>query len=446
MTFNPHTDVDRVAMLEATDALAVDEFFAPISETVRFPELHLPPALTELEAADHLTRLAGANRAFPGEDVYLGAGSYRHFIPAAVGQVLARGEFYTAYTPYQPEVAQGTLQVIYEFQSLVAALTGMDVANASMYDGATALAEGALMTVSLPRGRRRIVITSTVHPAYRAVLRTYLEGLDLEIIEAPLPDAGFVCAATEVAPFLGDDLACVVMQYPNFFGGIESVAAFAELAHAHGGALVVSTYPIPLGLLTPPGELGADVVAAEGQALGVAQSYGGPYVGLLAARQAFVRQMPGRLAGMTTDTTGKRGFVLTLQTREQHIRREKATSNICTNQGLMATAATAYMATVGAEGLREVAHRSYQNAHYLADRLREVPGYDIATSEPFFHEFVVTTPIPARRVAERLREDGILGGLDLGVVNPALDHHMLLCATELNNRAGIERMVAALPR
>jgi glycine dehydrogenase subunit 1 len=363
-----------------------------------------------------------------------------------VGQVLARGEFYTAYTPYQPEVAQGTLQVIYEFQSLVAALTGMDVANASMYDGATALAEGALMTVSLPRGRRRIVITSTVHPAYRAVLRTYLEGLDLEIIEAPLPDAGFVCAATEVAPFLGDDLACVVMQYPNFFGGIESVAAFAELAHAHGGALVVSTYPIPLGLLTPPGELGADVVAAEGQALGVAQSYGGPYVGLLAARQAFVRQMPGRLAGMTTDTTGKRGFVLTLQTREQHIRREKATSNICTNQGLMATAATAYMATVGAEGLREVAHRSYQNAHYLADRLREVPGYDIATSEPFFHEFVVTTPIPARRVAERLREDGILGGLDLGVVNPALDHHMLLCATELNNRAGIERMVAALPR
>jgi glycine dehydrogenase subunit 1 len=290
------------------------------------------------------------------------------------------------------------------------------------------------------------VVTGTVHPAYRAVLRTYLEGLDLEIIEVPLPRDGFVITADAIAPYLSDDLACIVMQYPNFFGGIEAVREIADLAHGHAGALVVGTYPIPLGLLTPPGELGADVVAAEGQALGIPQSYGGPYVGLLAARQSFVRQMPGRLAGMTTDSEGKRGFVLTLQTREQHIRREKATSNICTNQGLMATAATVYMSTVGPEGLQEVAQRSYQNAHYLADRIRQIPGYGIATSEPFFHEFVVSTPIPASQVGRRLRDEGILGGLDLGTVDSALDHHMLVCATELNNRTGIERMAAALPR
>src|SRR5215216_540228 len=400
MTFNPHTDGDRVAMLEATGVNAVEEFFTPVPQRVRFPELDLPPMLTELEATDHLATFAARNDASPAQDVYLGAGSYRHFTPATVGQILARGEFYTAYTPYQPEVAQGTLQVIYEFQSLVAALTGMDVANASMYDGATALAEGALMTVSSSRGRRRIVISPTVHPAYRVVLRTYLEGLDLDLVEMPLTSSGFMTTPDDVAPYLTDDLACIVVQYPNFFGGIEEIADIADLAHSRGGALVVSTYPIPLGLLQAPGELGADVVAAEGQGLGVPQGYGGPYVGLLASRQSYVRQMPGRLAGMTTDTDGKRGFVLTLQTREQHIRREKATSNICTNQGLMATAATVYMATLGPEGFREVARRSYANAHYLARRIAEVPGYAIATAGEFFHEFTVTTPIPARHVVQ----------------------------------------------
>src|SRR5215216_907713 len=400
MTFNPHTDGDRIAMLEAIGANRVEELFTAVPQRVRFPELDLPRLLTELEATDHLGAFAARNAAPPAEDVYLGAGSYRHFIPAAVGQILTRGEFYTAYTPYQPEVSQGTLQVIYEFQSLVAALTGMDVANASMYDGATALAEGALMTVSNSRGRRRIVVSPTVHPAYREVLRTYLEGLDPDLVETPLQNSGFMTSPDDIAPYLRDDLACVVVQYPNFFGGIEQIGAMSDLAHARGGALVVSTYPVPLGLLQPPGELGADVVAAEGQALGVPQGYGGPYVGLLASRQSYVRLMPGRLAGMTTDSEGKRGFVLTLQTREQHIRREKATSNICTNQGLMATAATVYMATVGPEGFREVARRSYQNAHYLAERISEVPGYAIATAGEFFHEFTVTTPIPARHVVQ----------------------------------------------
>jgi glycine dehydrogenase subunit 1 len=446
MTFNPHTDGDRVAMLEATGMNAMEEFFTPVPQRVRFPELDLPPALTELEATDHLGAFAARNSAPPAQDVYLGAGSYRHFIPAAVGQILARGEFYTAYTPYQPEVSQGTLQVIYEFQSLVAALTGMDVANASMYDGATALAEGALMTVSSSRGRRRIVIAPTVHPAYRDVLRTYLEGLDLDLVEMPLANSDFMTTPDDVAPSLTDDLACVVVQYPNFFGGIDDIAAIADLAHARGGALVVSTYPVPLGLLQPPGDLGADVVAAEGQALGVPQGYGGPYVGLLASRQSYVRQMPGRLAGMTTDSEGKRGFVLTLQTREQHIRREKATSNICTNQGLMATAATVYMATLGPEGFREVARRSYQNAHYLAERVSGVPGYTLATGGPFFQEFVVSTPVPAGDVLAHLLEHGILGGLDLSKVDPGLDRYLLMCATETNTKHGIDRLIDALPR
>jgi glycine dehydrogenase subunit 1 len=445
MTFNPHTDHDRAAMLEATGAFAVDDFFSPVPAAIRFPALDLPRSLTEMEALDRLSELSERNLAARADQVFLGAGSYRHFVPAAVGQILARGEFYTAYTPYQPEVAQGTLQTIYEFQSLVAALTGMDIANASMYDGATALAEGVQMTISLPKNRRRVVVAGTVHPAYRETLRTYLEGLDVAVVDAPLPSDGFQASAEDLLPYLDDDLAAIVVQYPNFFGGIEDVKAFAELAHGRGASLVVSTYPVPLGLLRPPGELGADVVAAEGQALGVAQSYGGPYVGLLATRQSFVRQMPGRLAGVTTDITGKRGFVLTLQTREQHIRREKATSNICTNQGLMATAATVYMATLGPEGFREVARRSYQNAHFLADLVDAVPGYRVAMSGPFFNEFVVQTPIPAETIVSQLLERGMLGGLDLGLVDPQLDHNLLLCTTEMNTRAGIEQMVAALP-
>src|SRR4051794_20624412 len=275
MTFNPHTHEDRVAMLNATGVASIDDFFSPVPASIRFPTLHLPPALTEMEAADHLGNLASRNSAFRAEDVYLGAGSYRHFVPSTVGQILSRGEFYTAYTPYQPEVAQGTLQVIYEFQSLVAALTGMDIANASMYDGATALAEGVLMTVSRPRRQRRVLVSTTVHPAYRGVLNTYLEGLDVEIVEVAPSGSPFSASPADFEPHLQDDLACVVMQYPNFYGGIDDIVAIAELVHSHGAALVVSTYPVPLGLLRPPGELGADVVTAEGQSLGVPQSYGG---------------------------------------------------------------------------------------------------------------------------------------------------------------------------
>jgi glycine dehydrogenase subunit 1 len=444
MSFNPHTDDDRAAMLEAVGVRRTDDLFGAIDERARFPALDLPPALTEMEAAARLAELASKNQPSADGNVFLGAGAYHHYIPATVGQIISRGEFYTAYTPYQPEVAQGTLQVIYEFQSMVAALLGLEVANASIYDGATAMAEGALITVSASRQKRRIVVAGTVHPRYRDVLRTYLTGLDLELTELPRPATGFATTLADVEPFLGPDVACLILQYPNFFGGIEEVAAMGDAVHAAGGALVVSTSPVPLGLLRSPGELGADVATAEGQPLGVPVGFGGPYVGLLATQQRFIRQMPGRLAGITHDGDGKRGFVLTLQTREQHIRREKATSNICTNQGLMATAATVYMASLGPEGFREVATRCHQNAHYLADRIASLDGYRLPLEAPFFHEFVVETPVPAAEVNARLLAHGIVGGYDLGQVDGDLERHLLLCATELNSRASIDRMVGIL--
>jgi glycine dehydrogenase subunit 1 len=445
MTFNPHTEQDRAEMLAAVGVATIEELFSVIPEDIRRPDLHLPPKLTEMEAAARMTELAGKNLQIAPGNSFLGAGSYSHYVPALVNQLLLRGEFFTAYTPYQPEVAQGTLQVIYEFQSMVAALFGTEVANASLYDGATAVAEAVLMAIASVKKRERIVVTGTVHPHYRQVLQTYVSGRHLEITGLPLPDApNLLTSVDAVKSELGDDVACVVIQYPNFYGGIEDVRAIAEAVHEAGALLIVSTLPVPLGVLTPPGEMGADFVTAEGQSLGVAQSFGGPYVGLLGTRKSFVRQMPGRLAGVATDSEGKRGFVLTLQTREQHIRREKATSNICTNQGLMATAATIYMSALGPQGFREVAERCFQNAHYLADQITALPGYERAGSGEFFHEFVVRTPNAPSELNRTLAERGIIGGLDLGRFEDALAGHWLLCATELNDRAAIDRLIAAL--
>lgn len=444
MTFNPHTDSDRAEMLDAIGLTDTRELFDGVHERIRFPELALPRPLTEMEAASRLSELAGKNVAVADENVFLGAGSYRHYVPATVGQILSRGEFYTAYTPYQPEVAQGTLQVIYEFQTMVAALLGMEIANASIYDGATALAEGTLLATSSVKRRKRIVVAGTVHPHYREVLRTYLSGLSLQVEFLPIPTVGFIQRAEDFAPYLDDDLAAIVVQYPNFFGGIEDVAALAVAAHGAGGLLVTSSYPIALGMLRSPGELGVDVATAEGQALGVAQSYGGPYVGLLATRQSMVRQMPGRLVGMTHDSEGKQGFVLALQTREQHIRRDKATSNICTNQGLMATAATVYMASVGPAGFAEVANRSYHNAHYLSQRLVDLEGWSLGFDDLFFNEFVIRSPVPARDVVHQLETAGFLGGLDLGSIDDSLENCLLFTATEVNSRESIDRLVAAI--
>lgn len=443
MAFNPHTSDDRRAMLETIGATSVEELFTPVPEDVRFPELNLPRRLTEMEAARRLQDLANMNVVPAPEDNYMGAGSYQHYVPATVGQILSRGEFYTAYTPYQPEVAQGTLQVIYEFQSMVAELLGTEVANASMYDGATAFAEGALMTVANSRKKHRILLAGTVPPSYQQVMHTYLDGAGVEITEVQ-PANPFVLTIDDLKPHITDDLACIAVAYPNFFGAIEDIRGMADFAHEHGTALVVTTSPVPLSLLKSPGELGADVVSAEGQSLGVAQSYGGPYVGLLGSTQKLVRQMPGRIAGITTDSEGKRGYVLTLQTREQHIRREKATSNICTNQGLMATAATVYMSTLGPEGFREVGQAAYSNAHYLAEQIGQIDGFELAFDAPFFHEFTVKTPQPASEVLETLLAEGILGGVDLGMFNDDWSHMLMLAATELNTREGIDRLVSLL--
>ncbi len=443
MVFSPHTPEDRAQMLEAIGVESVERLFDVIPAHYRFPELRLPPALAEADVFRELFVLAEQNRATTDTPTFLGAGSYNHYVPAVVQQILWRGEFYTAYTPYQPEVAQGTLQAIYEFQSFVCLLTGMEVANASMYDGATALAEGALLCVSPPKGRTKIVVAGTVHPHYRSVLRTYTRGLPVTVRELPTPP-GLRTTVADIEVELDESTACVVVQYPNFYGRIEDLAPVAERVHAVGARLVVSAYPIALGLLRPPGQLGADVVTGEGQCLGIPQSFGGPALGLLAARMELVRHLPGRLIGATVDREGKRGFVMVLQTREQHIRREKATSNICTNQGLMALAATVYLAALGKRGLRRVAELCYHKAHYLAERIAALPGWEVVGEGPFFNEFAVRCPMDPREVNERLLERGIIGGLPLGEFDADLHDVMLVCATELTRREDMDRLVEAL--
>jgi glycine dehydrogenase subunit 1 len=444
MSFVPHTPEDRKEMLEAIGAESIEELFQAIPESVRFPDLDLPPTLSEMEANRKLNQLAAQNVNTAATPSFLGAGIYNHYSPATVYQILWRGEYHTAYTPYQPEVAQGTLQVIYEFQSMISALTKMDVSNASLYDGATAMAEGALLAVNPRRKRTKIVVSGTVHPHYRDVLRTYTTGLDVEVVELPVPTGSLHNDAAGFDEHLDDSTACLIVQYPNFFGRIEDLSVVADKAHGAGAKLLVSTYPLALGLLPPPGEFDADIVTGEGQSLGVPQSLGGPVVGILAAKQELVRQLPGRLAGMTVDADGKRGYVLALQTREQHIRREKATSNICTNQGLLALAATVYLSSVGPTGLRKIAEMCYQNAHYLADQIDSLDGYQVVGEGNFFNEFAVKTPVPAADLNKRIQDAGIVGGYDLGKVDPAMSDMLLLCATEMNDKEQIDALVAVL--
>lgn len=441
MTFNPHTAEDRQAMLDATGAATIAELFDAIPGEHRFPNLDLPPALSEQQAHRRLSQLSSRNRDGMTYPSFLGAGSYTHYVPATVQQLTFRGEFYTAYTPYQPEVAQGTLQAIYEYQSMIAELTGMDVSNASLYDGATALAEGALLTVSTRRGRNRVVVSEGIHPYYRQVLETYVTGVGVEVVTLPLADGQLTTDLDSLDQYLDDSLACVILGYPNFYGSIEDIEAAGEKAHDCGGMLVVSAYPTALALLKPPGELGADVVTAEGQPFGTGQNFGGPVVGLLATRQSLVRQMPGRLAGMTTDNSGKRGYVLALQTREQHIRREKATSNICTNQGLMALAATTYLATMGTSGMQQIATICYQNAHYLARSLEVTGKFKIKNDAEFFNEFTVKCDEDPTTLNERLADAGIIGGLDLSRFNEDLAGHMLLACTEMVGKDTIDEFV-----
>jgi glycine dehydrogenase subunit 1 len=430
-----NTEDDRRAMLETIGVRSVEELFADIPKELRDPSMRLPPPLSEAELRRELAVLAAENRV-AGERAdgstlacFLGAGAYRHFVPSVVQHVLSRGEFATAYTPYQPEVSQGTLQTVFEFQSLVCELTGMDVANAGMYDGASALAEACLMAASIT-GRDRVALLSTVHPHYQATVRTYVEarGLGLDILEPG-------------SASLGEEHACLAVQQPNFFGLLEDVAGLEQRAHATGGLFVVAIEPISLGLFRAPGEYGADIVVGEGQPLGVPLSFGGPYVGLFACRQEYLRQMPGRVVGRTRDLDGRVGYVMTLQTREQHIRRERATSNICTSEQLMALAATVYLCALGKQGLRRVAELCYHKAHYAAGRIATIPGFSLAFDGVFFKEFVVRCPRAPSQVNQALLEEGILGGLD---VSDRVENGMLLCVTEMNTREEIERLLAAL--
>ena len=380
MPYFPNTDADRRAMLEAIGATSIDELFAMIPAELRMArELCVPPGLGELELTAHLARLAAANTPAGETACFLGGGSYDHFIPAVVDMVAARSEFYTAYTPYQPEASQGSLQAFFEYQTLVAQLTGMDVSNASLYDGGSAAAEAVLMAMHAT-GRSRIVTAASVHPEYRQVLSTYLANLGVDLVTLDTPE-GAVCVP-ELATAVDDRTACVLVQQPNFFGCLEEVEPMAEIVHQAGGLLVASVDPISLGILKRPGDYGADIVVAEGQSLGNPMAFGGPYLGLLACREQFVRRMPGRLVGQTVDRHGRRCWVLTLQTREQHIRREKATSNICTNQGLLALRATVYLALMGPAGMRGVAELCLQKARYAAERLAAVPALAPASIGP----------------------------------------------------------------
>ena len=427
----PNTDGDRRAMLDAAGVATADDLFADIPPGLRIDGLDLPPALSEQELVREMAALAGRNL-IPGDGVasggcFLGAGAYRHFIPSVVGHVIARSEFYSAYTPYQAEISQGTLQTMFELQSMVCELTGMEVANAGLYDGASALAEACLMACNVT-GRGRIALLDTLHPDHAAVVRTYARGRGLAV--DVVTDGG-----------LSEEHACLAVQHPNFFGHLEDVWTREAAAHAAGALLIAAVDPISLGLLAPPGDYAADIAVAEGQGLGWPVNFGGPYLGLFACRQQYLRQMPGRIVGRTTDLDGRTGYVLTMQTREQHIRRERATSNICTSQQLVGLAATVYLAAVGKHGLRQVAETCYHKAHYAAERIAALPGYSLAFQTPFFKEFTVRCPNPPRQLLARLLERGIIGGLD---VSDHVDNGLLVCVTEVNTREEIDRLVEAL--
>ena len=440
----PNTEADRRRMLEELGLGSVEELFADIPEAVRFRgEMKLPAALSEPELLTHLRRLADRNAAATQWTLFLGGGAYDHFIPSVVGHVLGRSEFYTAYTPYQPEVSQGVLQSIYEYQTLIVRLTGMDVSNASMYDGPSALAEAALIACAATR-RTKVVVPATVHPEARETLRTYTVGQRVEIITVPFdPKTGRTDLA-QLERCVDDATAAVLLAHPNFFGCLEEPDEFARLAHAKGALLIACVDPISLAVLKPPGAYGADIAVGEGQALGNPLSFGGPYLGFLATTEKLVRRMPGRIAGATVDQDGDRGFVLTLQTREQHIRREKATSNICSNEALCALAACVYLCTLGKEGLVEVARLCVEKAHYAREALTAVAGYSAPFSAPFFKEFVEKGPGGAREANRRLAGAKILVGPGLERLYPELEGCFLVAVTEKRTRAEIDAMARGL--
>ena len=436
----PITDADRAAMLKTIGVGSLQELFADIPQDAQDPELHLPSALSELEMLQTLRGLASRNANTSEYAYFLGAGAYNHFIPATVPHLIFRSEFFTAYTPYQPEISQGTLQTIFEYQSMICELTGMDAANASHYDAATAAAEAAVMAINSVHTGNKIIVAPTLHPHYRATMRTYLEGQHIPIVGDEDPSATLEAVLDK---HLDSDTAGVLVANPDFLGRVRDLKPIADRVHAAGALLIVSAYPISLGLYQPPGAYGADIVIGEGQSLGNPLGFGGPYLGIFACKNKYLRRMAGRLVGQTVDKQGRRGFVLTLQTREQHIRREKATSNICTNEALNALAACVYLATLGKQGLREVAELCYQKAHYAASEITKLVGFRVLPGE-FFNEFVVECPRPVAGLNGYLAEKRIIGGYDLSHHYPHLRNAMLIAVTEMNTREQIDALVHAL--
>jgi glycine dehydrogenase subunit 1 len=445
MAFVPHSDTERGEMLSTVGVGRLEDLFQDIPEGVRFPSLDLPPPISQPELAGEMRALAARNSGLQDRPCFLGAGVYRHHRPATVDYVLQRGEFYTSYTPYQPEISQGMLQAMFEYQTMICQLTGMGVSTASHYDGATSLAEAALLSLAATSRRRdKVVVSPNVHPQFRQVMRTYLAGSAADVVGDGKPAVG----EDELVALVDGNTAALVVQSPNFFGQLEDLGAMSAACRRTGALLIVVVDPIALGLFEPPGSLGADIVVGDGQSLGLPPAFGGPSLGIFATRRELVRRLPGRLVGETTDAEGRRGYVLTLGTREQHIRREKATSNICTNAALGALAASVYLATLGKQGLQRVAELCYHKSHYAAAQLATLPNVAInpqAPEKPFFKEFAVRLPRPARRVNEILFSDfDIIGGFDLGEVFNEHSCHALIAVTETVTKAEIDRLVDGL--
>jgi len=443
MRFIVNTRKEQQEMMDSIGIGSIDDLFKDIDEKMILRRsLMLRPSLSEQELVGELTKISSKNADVNSCECFLGAGAYNHFIPSIVPYLTGRSEFYTAYTPYQPEISQGILQAIYEFQTFICQLTGMDLANASMYDGASALAEAAIMASNVSK-KREIVISSTIHPEYREVVRTYAEAHGLDVKEVGWQNGA--TSAEELTKVVSASTAVVLVQNPNFFGIVEDLYEMDRIAHERGALLVACVVePTSLGLLKPPGECGADIVAGEGQSLGNSISFGGPHLGFIAAKQTFLHKMPGRLVGMTKDTKDRRCFIMTLQAREQHVRREKATSNLCTNQALNALASTVYLAALGKGGFTKLSALNAQKARYLRSRISELKGYEPIFSKPFYNEFVIKCPIDPVKINVRLEENGIIGGFPMRKYYGGLEDGWLLCATERNTKSGMDRFIEVL--
>lgn len=437
----PMTEQDQQEMLDAVGVSSIDELFSDIPESVRFQgEYKIKQAKSETELVGELSELASKNKDLRSNASFLGAGVYDHYMPIIVDHVISRSEFYTAYTPYQPEISQGELQAIFEFQTMIAELTGMDVANSSMYDGGTSLAEAAMLAAGQTK-KKKVIVSKAVHPESRDVLKTYAKGQYIEVVEVPVKNG--VTDLEALKAEMSDDVAAVVVQYPNFFGQVEPLKDIEPIAHTGKSMFIVSSNPLALGALTPPGKFGADIVAGDAQPFGIPTAFGGPHCGYFAVTQKLLRKVPGRLVGQTTDEQGRRGFVLTLQAREQHIRRDKATSNICSNQALNALAASVAMTALGKKGVKEMALQNIQKANY-AKKEFTASGIEVPFEGAIFNEFVIKLNKPIKEVNAKLIQKDIIGGFDLGSVYPELENHMLVAVTELRTKEEIDLFVKEL--